>query len=746
MSVSMRLTLAIIGVTFIALVSFFMIAVHFYSIHSRSSIAIQGQTLAQMTAEFAVSELILRYQEDAKESLKRLFLLSFIEEAQIYDHEGKLFAFNTRNKNQNDFPVSISPETNAEVIVGKNRLEIYQPMVFRQVRRGTLRLVASTVSFEMLLSSHLQYLGLALILVSILAFFLAMAVQRSISRPILKVITNVQAMASGYLHTRIRIDDPGSEIETLAQNINQLANNLEARITENERAVVRYKALIRASNTGAWEYNSNTRNLWCSSEYFSMLGRDIKDLDPQTAGNLEDSWLKLLHPDDKERAKKFFLDYLKDPRGIYQQTFRMQHKDGKWIWIWSRGKTLTDAKGNFTETTIGTHIDISERIQLEERLRQSEKMEAIGQLAGGIAHDFNNQLGGVSGFIELLKWKLTEPDHIKLAEKIRQAVLRTSSLTKQLLAFARRGKFVNQPINIHTLIQEVIELLQHSIDKRISLTTNLSADFFTVSGDATQLQNALLNLGINARDALPGGGKIEFVTTNICLDEIDNCYHLPAGDYICICVSDDGAGISEEVRSRVFEPFFTTKERGKGTGLGLAATYGAVKNHNGNISFYSEVGHGTTFKILLPIISNEKKEENIVTSKSLKNIFKGSNQTVLLVDDEELIREATISLLEDLGFQVKTCIDGQEALDLYRDCHEDIDLVILDMVMPRMSGKETFKELRRVNPSVPIIIISGFSQNESINEMVETEKCVFVQKPFQANEIVDAIKQVQSSN
>lgn len=743
MSISTMLTVSIMIVTFSALACYFSVASYLDSLHFRDTLTMQSGMIARLAAEYSVGELVFEYRKEAEENLDKLFQLQDIEEAQIYDATGNLFASRTRGGVVSDCPQKIDLVETAVQNHAGNRLEILQPMSFRNTRHGTLRLVASTATFEDFIASRLRTMLISLAVVLCLSILLARIMQSWISRPIGELIEKVQEMAGGNLTSRVNVPETGGEIASLCQNVNVMADALETRILKEKEAAARYEALIGASNTGAWEYHADSGFLWCSSEYFSMLGHDIKDFDQSGKANLKQTWIDLLHPEDSEKAEQFFTNYLKHPTGMYQQHFRMRHHDGRWIWIWSRGKTLRDAQDQPTSVTIGTHIDVTERIMLEDRLRQGEKMEAIGQLAGGVAHDFNNQLSGMLGFSELLANKLKhEPQLKKMAESIRSAVLHSADLTRQLLAFARKGKFVSRPVDIHHLVAEVISLLQHSIDRRISIRQELQAENPIVMGDPGQLQNVLLNLALNARDAMPEGGELSFSSANIEFRERDKNRDLIPGNYLQICVTDTGTGMNEEVKSRLFEPFFTTKQRGKGTGLGLAATYGAIKNHGGSISVYTEINRGTTFRVLLPG-GNSEGEANMPFNSTSGRI--PGNGNILLVDDEAVVREATARMLEDLGYKVLECRDGEEALDLFRAISHDVDAVVLDMVMPKLAGPETFEAMRAIKPDIKVLLASGFSINGAASGLLKAGAAGFLQKPYQIEELSQKLHDILKS-
>ncbi|MBN2711019.1 MAG: PAS domain S-box protein [Planctomycetes bacterium] len=374
-------------------------------------------------------------------------------------------------------------------------------------------------------------------------------------------------------------------------------------------------------------------------------------------------------------------------------------------------------------------MDISERKKMEAQLLQSEKMQVIGQLAGGIAHDFNNQLAGIMGYSEMIVNHSTDSRIEKYANNILLASKRAGDLTEKLLAFSRKGNLVLLPTNMHDIIDEVIGILSRSIDKRIQIESRLDATDPITLADSTQIQNAILNLAINARDAMTDGGKLMFWTENVYLDEKfakAKSYQVLSGEYLKICVSDTGSGISKNNLPHIFEPFFTTKPSGKGTGMGLAAVYGTVKSHNGFINVYSEEQHGTTFNIYLP---HKKGGEN--RASLVPEITKATAEYhLLLIDDEEMIRELGCEMLDELGYKVSSFNNENEALAFYRDNYQTIDLIILDMIMPIYGGKKMFSLLREINPEVKVIIASGYTINGEAQDVIDAGALGFIHKPF----------------
>jgi len=381
----------------------------------------------------------------------------------------------------------------------------------------------------------------------------------------------------------------------------------------------------------------------------------------------------------------------------------------------------------------------AQRDQLEEQLRQAQKMEAVGQLAGGIAHDFNNILAAIMGNAELLKMDPpSDGQQTQFADEIIKGAARAADLTRQLLAFARKGKWRVVPADVHEIVDQTVAILSHSIDRRIEIRLKLNASPHTVTGDPAQLENALLNLGVNARDAMPDGGVLTYATRNVTLTDVDcqqHPYELSPGEFIEIRVSDTGVGMDNRTRQRIFEPFFTTKDIGKGTGLGLAGVYGCVRSHEGSISASSSPGRGAEFTILLP--SAEIETETAAQPPPHSAPTKGTGH-ILVVDDEQSLREFMRTTMRHLGYEVSLCSEGAEAVEYYRKHHREIDLVILDLIMPQMSGQDAFREMKKIDPGVRVLVASGFSGNQAISEMLKEGALALLSKPFKISELSEA--------
>ena len=387
--------------------------------------------------------------------------------------------------------------------------------------------------------------------------------------------------------------------------------------------------------------------------------------------------------------------------------------------------------------------DVSARNQLERQLRQSQKLESLGQLAGGIAHDFNNMLAGIMGAAELLERQVQSAERPrKLLKIILTTCDRAAGLTRKLLTFARKGQAQRQLVNVHHVINDTIGMLEVSLNPNINVNVELTTSRCEILGDPTDLQNAILNLALNARDAMPNGGQLQFIT---CIREMgpqnDSGVVIPLapGQYVELTVSDTGMGISSAVRAKMFEPFFTTKLVGRGTGLGLAAVYGMVHDHHGSMRVDSQEGKGTRFTLYLPLAA-EREEIESSASKEIKTMNKRG--IVMLVDDEDLVRSVARGFLEEIGWEVVEVNEGIKALELYRDQWRKIDVVMLDMEMPGQRGIDVLREMKRINPSVLAILCSGYVRDRSVEQLAADGFRAQLSKPYRIADLEHVLNEV----
>jgi PAS domain S-box-containing protein len=453
----------------------------------------------------------------------------------------------------------------------------------------------------------------------------------------------------------------------------------------------------------------------------------------------KDFWRSRLHPEDRERV----LAAYRDPAAgdEIELEYRWLCRDGNYKWFHDRTIKKHTRQGALY---FGIILDISERKQaeeenrlLQERLQWSKKMEAIGTLAGGIAHDFNNLLSGIQGSVSLALADLG-PDHAaaRRLKQIEEQVQSGVALTSQLLGFARGGRYEVKPSDINEIVERTSVMFART-RKEIVMHVKPGQGLWTVDVDRGQMEQVFLNLYVNAWQAMPGGGDIFLETENVLLQREKTLpFSVPAGKYVKITVSDNGSGMDEKTRARVFDPFFTTKEMGRGTGLGLASVYGIIKGHRGMINVYSEPGHGTTFTLYLPASDRAVEKD----APLAQEVVRGS-ETILLVEDEPVVKDVNHELLESLGYTVHSVGSGREAIELYAAQRGAIDLVILDMVMPGISGSETFDRLRAIDPQVKVLLSSGYSLNGEAQHIMDRGCNGFLQKPFQVDRLSQKVRE-----
>lgn len=503
-----------------------------------------------------------------------------------------------------------------------------------------------------------------------------------------------------------------------------------------------YREIFNAVSEAILLHDLQGKILDYNDSALEMYGFTKEQMDRATLSDLiGEDWPKV--EDDTKRLEKAVTE---GPQ-IFERLDR-RNTDGKkfWVEVAIRSSQI-GGKGRI----LAVVRDISERKRIESELRrneqqlyQAQKLEAIGKLAGGIAHDFNNQLTGIMGFANLLGMEITDETHKKHIDDITHICQNAAELVKGLLTFARKGLFSASLIDVHEVVSSATNLLTHTIDKKIAIRTDLRAAECTILGDHTQLQSALLNLAFNSRDAMPEGGEITFSTENVRITDSSEHELDPQdipGNFLRIRVADTGEGMSREAKEHLFEPFFTTKEQGKGTGLGLASVYGLVKTLRGAINVKSQRDQGTCITILVPVVQKKIRREKSNRAKTAMPVKKG---VILLVDDERAVRESTSILLGRLGYKIVPCSNGVEALKTYDSRGSEIDIVILDMIMPGMGGRETFLKLKEKDDSVKVIGISGYTDH-CMDDMLEKGMIKIINKPFTMQEISSAVNEVFAS-
>jgi PAS domain S-box-containing protein len=513
----------------------------------------------------------------------------------------------------------------------------------------------------------------------------------------------------------------------------QLENTLE-RLKQSEE---RYRLLVESSNDGIVVI-SGAKMTFFNQRVLEMLGYDEAEMRDRP-------FLDVTYPDDRQLVMANYVKRIGGESPPSRYEFRVVTKNGDLLFV-EINVVLTHWEGE--KASLCFIRDITERKKVEEerallsnQLLSAQKMEAIGTLAGGMAHNFNNILVGIMGYSEhlLIKRGEKDPDY-KALKTIHEGSVKASDLTRQLLNIARGGEFKRVRLSLNDVIGRVLPLISGTLDKSIEIQSVLDPKLMVMEGDVGQLEQSLLNICINARDAMPDGGELIIETNSCRVDEDFVKLHLGAkvGSYVVLSVTDTGIGMPPHIKDHIFEPFYTTKKHAGGTGMGLATVWGIVKNHRGIVSVYSEPGRGTTFRLYFPAIAQKAKREDIEGDE----ILPGRGETLLLVDDEPIIREMWGEILEEIGYRVMCAGNGDEALSVLEECGGKADLVILDLVMPHMGGKETFTRIKERYPDIVVLVSSGYSENGEAREVIESGADGFIQKPYQIRMVSAKIREM----
>ncbi len=462
-----------------------------------------------------------------------------------------------------------------------------------------------------------------------------------------------------------------------------------------------------------------------------MIGRQVSDfISPRTRSLFREEYMKELNEHRRSDGVVIFEDINKEEHLVEYRNILVE-QEGKYPFISGVGRDITERR----------RIE-KEKAELEKQLRQSQKMESIGVMAGGIAHDFNNTLQVISGYTELMFMEIGEHSPVfSNLHGIERACESAIDLVRKLLLFSRKAETEKKPIDINMEIEQCVNMLQRTIPKMISIEVNFGRGLWPIIADSSQIKQIILNLGTNAADAMPDGGRLVIRTENTVVEEEKPNSHagVNPGNYVLLTVSDTGLGMDQETIEHIFEPFFTTKEIGKGTGLGLASVYGIVKNHGGHIDCRSEVGHGTIFRVFFP--ANEEFDPPTDRSPDIPIRMEGT-ETILLVDDDKSVRDVISQILGRFGYSVLSASSGEEALEVYSARSDEISLVILDLGMPGMGGHRCLKELLRLDSAVKIMISSGYSIDAQLKKTLESGASAFISKPFQMLGLLEKVRAV----
>jgi signal transduction histidine kinase/CheY-like chemotaxis protein/HAMP domain-containing protein len=641
---------------------------------------------------------------------------------------------------QGDLHIPIPQENSA--FIKDSYLHTYSEIMMYSDRVGAVYIMASRAALYVRIRQFIFIATGAMLILFLFSMLLSILLQKPITTPIMSLISAAKDVSEKKDYS-IRVKkEREDELGDLSDAFNDMLSQIQKSDT-----------VLRDSKEGFEEMISNipgviyqffaTKNNKYGLSYVGSRAKDILGLDT----DMDEFYDRFNQCIDEEYRDEYFDSIAKAIKNIlpFDFTAKFIKPTGEEIFIHIISQPHMEggiliANGVITDITEKRNIE-EEHEEVIHQLNQSQKMEAVGQLSSGIAHDFNNMLAGIIGAAEIIKQ--SKYDFGKENEKFLEMIISTSGraadLTAKLLAYGRKGEIMSTPLNLHEILKDCVDLLSRTIDKRIVIRSEFEAVNSTIVGNDSDLQNAFMNICINASHAMSEGGEIQLITRNVELDSIycnASPFEIFPGNYVEIEIRDSGIGISEDHLEKIFEPFFTTKDQGEGTGLGLSAVYGTVKSHNGAITVYSQVGTGSVFHIFLACSSQVIKQELPISP-----ITFGSG-TIFLVDDEEIIRLTSSHMLKEMGYKVITAIDGIEAIEIFKENHQDIDLVISDMIMPKMNGSTLFYKMKDIDSECRMIISSGFTKEENISELKSAGLLGFINKPFRKVELAKLLSEV----
>jgi PAS domain S-box-containing protein len=495
----------------------------------------------------------------------------------------------------------------------------------------------------------------------------------------------------------------------------------------------RFQLLARATNDAVWDWDFTTNKIWWSEglrTLFGILPEQVADID---------LWSSRIHPDDRARIDQSLYSAIQSGQPFWSDEYRFERADGEFADILDRGYVLY-SEGNAVRA-IGAMLDVTEQRRLEDQLRQSQKMEAIGQLSGGVAHDFNNLLTVIQVNASLIARRPADRVAKEHAEDILQACERAAALTRQLLMVSRKQVMQPRVVDVNDVVNNMTRMLQRALGEQITLVAHCSTQLPLVRADVGMLEQVLLNLAVNARDAMPAGGQLTIATGEKLIGEPEakRGFDVVAGPHVFVSVSDTGVGIPPQLMPHIFEPFFTTKDVGKGSGLGLATVYGIIQQHQGWIDVASTPGRGTTFCFYLPVTSARRARNNGRASTDAE--LPSGNETVLVVEDEDALRHLVVSLLERCGYTVIAARSGGEALAQWPAVKSRVALLLTDLVMPGgVTGRELANQLRSDAPTLRVIYTSGYTSGQAGTGEPLIEGQNFLQKPYPPDALAHIVR------
>ena len=707
----------------------------------------QVRLLAIMAPHPLQIEALTSWQENALEQDDRLYLVDPAGYYLFHPDQNKMGASISDDLNPDIVKKILSGTTDAVIETQMGRVIGFAPVPDQE--SNILIVVSANALGEELMSairssSQIQ-ISVGLLIMAVTG---GTAIWLVVGQPVRQLTKAAERIGQGDLDVTLDPEDTVDELQVLALTFNQMAKQLRTLFRDLEQKVdelAQAEEAVRASERYFRTLLANARDtvtvLDADGRYrFESPGVE-HTLGYKPEEVLGKSAFDFIHPEDRSAVLEVFQQGIEQPRGPQRIEYRFQHKDGSWRYLESIGQNLLHDP--VVQGIVVNSRDITERKQLEEQIRQIQKMEAIGQLAGGIAHDFNNILVPINLYTEMALRKLS-PDEKLYAnlQVVREAAGRAADLTRQILAFSRRQVLDMHVLNLNAIVQDFQKMLQRLIGEHITLETFLEPELYPVRADKAQIEQVLLNLAVNARDAMPAGGQLTLETANVYLDEAYIDQHadtLLPGHYVMLTVSDTGHGMDTATQQRIFEPFFTTKAPGKGTGLGLATVFGIVKQHEGSIYVYSERDKGTTFKIYLPRVEEavEVFDTTITPPATLRGI-----ETILVFEDDVVVRKLIGETLTAHGYHVIEAPSVEEGLQHAATYKGPVHLLLTDVIMPEMNGQELYQHIATFHPTIKVLYMSGYTDNVVVHHGILEAGINFLQKPFTIDNLTQKVRQI----
>jgi len=707
--------------------------------------------LAEIIAGNNTGAVAFEHDEAARESLDTLKKQEHVIAACIYRKDGTIFVSFRRDPSV-EFP-PVDPRGDFDEF-RDDGVVVFRRLVVDREHIGTVYVRADVTPIYTRLGRYLGIVALVLAGSSLLALLLSSLLQKVVSRPILELARTATRVTIHKDYSARAAKGGRDEVGILIEGFNAMLGMVEEHERERQQAhgvlEQRVEERTKALRESERRFRDMLQNLKLLAVILDAQGNVtfVNEHMLQLTGwspaevLAQDFFARFVAPDRRGEARTEFLEKVRQGRlSIHEESEILTGTGEHRLVTWTH-TLLRDAGGRVIGTaSIG--IDSTEEKRLEERLRVSQKLEAVGRLAGGVAHDFNNLLTIILGYSDLALLSAREPSVREHVAEVKKASERAAALTKQLLAFSRRQVLQPSVLDLRAVVADTDKMLRRLIGEDIELLSVTSADLGRVRADRGQIEQVLMNLVVNARDAMPEGGRLTLETQNVYVDEAYGHAHgMVTGAYVLLSVTDSGHGMDAATQARMFEPFFTTKKEGKGTGLGLATVYGIVKQSGGHIWVYSEVGRGTSFKIYLPRVFEATAE--VGTVPAVPDDLRGT-ETILVVEDDDALRRMAVEALQLFGFRVLQAAAAEEALTLL-DKSGRVDLMLTDIVLPHMSGRELARQLEGRRPEMKVIFMSGYAEQAAVRHGLIDRDQPFLSKPFTPEALVRKLRAVLDAN